>query len=261
MTLLAPSRFRPIVVPLAGLLLGLPLAGRAEEIARPPAGELPGALVIVGGGGLPDGIRDCFLDLAGGKQARLVVIPTANFKAEQPDELKSWEYWRSQDVASVELLHTRQRKEANEPRFAERLSAATAVWLVGGDQSRLIEAYKGTAVEREFHKLLERGGVIGGTSAGAAVMGPLMIRGGETVAEVGQGLGLLPGVVIDQHFLKRKREKRLLGVVASHPQYLGLGIDEQTALVVKGRTMSVLGNSDVRVCASPRVARRRPPWS
>jgi cyanophycinase len=205
---------------------------------------------MVGGGGIPDAIRDCFLNFAGGKKARLVVIPTANIKAEQPDELKSWAYWKSQDVASVELLHTRQRAVADQLTFVRHLSDATGVWLMGGDQSRLIAAYKDTAVESELRKLLERGGVIGGTSAGAAVMGPLMIRGGEMVAEVGQGLGFLPGVVIDQHFMKRKREHRLHGVVGRYPQYLGLGIDEQTALVVKGQTVTVLGNAEVRVCTA-----------
>jgi cyanophycinase len=234
------------------VLIGLsPTAASGDPPPQLPATTFSGALVMVGGGGIPDAIRDCFLGLAGGKKARLVVIPTANIKAEKPDELKSWAYWKAQDVASVELLHTRKRAEADEPTFVRRLGLATGVWLVGGDQSRLIEAYKDTAVERELRKLLARGGVVGGTSAGAAVMGPLMIRGGETLAEVGQGFGFLPGVVIDQHFMKRKREHRLLGVVGKHPQFLGLGIDEQTAVVVKGRTLSVLGNAEVRICSSP----------
>lgn len=238
-----------------GLLFCSVPARVAAAPPQAPARPLPGALVLVGGGGVPDAIRDCFLALAGGKQARLVVIPTANLKAEQPDELKSWAYWKAQDVASVELLHTRRRDHADDPRFAGRLARATAVWLVGGDQARLIEAYHGTAVERELRRLLERGGVLGGTSAGAAVLGPLMIRRGEKVAEVGPGFAFLPGVVVDQHFMQRQREPRLLGVVDRHPEYLGLGIDEQTAVVVQGHRLSVVGNAEVRVCAAPPGAR------
>jgi cyanophycinase len=237
-------------LPWMGLLLWAPAAAAQQPPPLSVPAPLAGALVIAGGGGIPDTVRDCFLALAGGKQARLVVIPTADIKADEPDELKSWAYWKAQDVASVELVHTRRRDEANRAAFARRLAAATAVWLVGGDQSRLIESYKDTAVERELHQLLARGGVIGGSSAGAAVMGPLMIRRGETLAEVGAGLGFFPGVVVDQHFLKRNREPRLHGVVARYPRYLGLGVDEQTAVVVKGRSLAVVGNSEVRVCAS-----------
>src|SRR5947209_6762312 len=113
----------PLVLPWMGLLLWLPPAA-AEEVSllKPPAQPLAGALVISGGGGIPDAVRDAFLALAGGKRARLVVIPTANIKAEEPDELKSWHYWKGQDVASVELLHTRRRDEASQASFARRLA-------------------------------------------------------------------------------------------------------------------------------------------
>jgi cyanophycinase len=207
-----------------------------------------GALVIVGGGGLPDPIRDRFLELAGGKKARLVIIPTASYKADHPHLLTSPRYWRSQGVASVQLLHTRNRAEANRPEFCQPLAGATAVWLSGGDQANLEDAYAGTAVERELQKLLARGGVIGGTSAGAAVMGDLMIRGGYPRAEEGNGFGLLPGVVVDQHFSNRNRMPRLLGVLEKHPDYVGLGIDESTAAVVRGHTLTAVGTAHVQVC-------------
>jgi cyanophycinase len=245
---------RKVVAVLAGALLpwGMTAAPAADPIAPlvPWAAhaDLAGALVIVGGGGLPDPIRDRFLELAGGRKARLVIIPTASFKADYPRLLQSSTYWKSYGVASVELLHTRQREQANSPAFCKPLAEATAVWLSGGDQANLEAAYAGTAVERELQKVLARGGVIGGTSAGAAVMGDLMIRGGNPLARLGKGFGLLPGVVVDQHFTRRRRLPRLMGVLEKHPDYVGLGIDENTAAVVKGHTLTAVGVAHVQVC-------------
>jgi cyanophycinase len=203
--------------------------------------------VIAGGGLLPDAVRGRFLELAGGKAARIVVIPTASDKADTPQLLKTPGYFRAEG-ADVTVLHTHSRAEADDPAFVKPLTVATGVWFTGGAQSRLIEAYHGTAVERELQKLLARGGVIGGTSAGAAVMSRVMILGGTTTATVGTGFGFLQGVVVDQHFLTRHRQGRLLGVLAQHPQSPGLGIDEQTAIVVHGAALTVVGNSTVSAC-------------
>ena len=237
---LPPKALQRALLPLAlAMLLPLASAARAagpDGAARP--GLIgPGALVIVGGGGLPDPIRERFLELAGGRKARLVVIPTANRKADLPGPLKTYLLWKAQKVASVTVLHTRDRRRANDPAFVKPLTEATGVWFTGGDQSRLADAYRGTRVERELHKVLSRGGVIGGTSAGAAVMSRVMIVGGNPEARVGTGFGLLPDVVVDQHFTNRKRLNRLLGVLGKkeHGDCLGLGIDEATGVVVRGR--------------------------
>jgi cyanophycinase len=221
-----------------------------SQTSATAAARAPGALVIVGGGGLlPVTIRDRFLELAGGKKARLVVIPTASARFDTTGVSPSFEFWKSQGVASVVLLHARSREQAERPDFVKPLTEATGVWLTGGDQSRLAAVYHGTAVERELiHLLTRRGGVIGGTSAGASIMGALMITGGNPTARVGDGFGLLPRVVVDQHFSQRNRLDRLLGVLATHPDYVGLGIDEQTAVVVRGHTLSVLGDQTVRLC-------------
>jgi cyanophycinase len=195
---------------------------------------------------LPDTIRERFLELAGGKKARLVVIPTASAR---PDRLqRSLGFWKRQGASSLVMLDASNRAEANTALFVKPITEATGVWLSGGDQSRLVNAYRGTAVERELQKLLARGGVIGGTSAGASAMSAVMIVGGNPRATVGTGFGFLPGVVIDQHFQNRKRLDRLLNVLATHPNCLGLGIDEQTAVVVRGRSVTVLGNANVRLC-------------
>jgi len=242
------------IVSLAVILLRLPSAA-AGPVPLPspaaPANAKVGTLVIVGGGRMTDLIRDRFLALAGGKNARLVVIPTASTNADYPERLRSLPYWK-QYAGSVVLLHTRDRKQANDPEFVKPLTRANAVWLTGGKQSKLVAAYHGTLVERELRNLLARGGVIGGSSAGAEVMGDLMIRSGKTVATVGDGLGFVPGVVFDQHFMKRHRLPRLLGVL-NNPQYrnhLGLGIDERTCVILTGRNLTVLGESYVWVCVS-----------
>ena len=256
----APLRRRVALT--ACLLFGL--AGQAaakpgdREASLAPAGKRAkavGALVIVGGGSLPASIRQRFIELAGGDSARLVIIPTASGKV-QPghlQELGSYAYWtsfvKSGQVKSVTFLHTRSPHEANEAAFIKPLMEASGVWITGGDQSLLTAAYKGTAVERELRKLIDRGGVVGGTSAGAAVMSEIMIRNGTTVAEVGTGFGFLPpSVVIDQHFFERSRQARLLSVLAKHPECLGLGIDESTGIVVQGQSVTVVGKRTVCVC-------------
>jgi cyanophycinase len=242
----------------ATVVLGSAAAGRgaAPPARRPRTPE--GALVIVGGGSLPDVVRDRFLDLAGGRgKARLVVVPTASLLAHTTRVFRSLNYWKNQGVTSVTLLHTLDRKEADDPAFVKPLTEATAVWLAGGDQGVLLKAYHGTLVERELHKLLARGGVIGGTSAGASAMSAVMIVGGNPLAQVRRGFGFLPEVVIDQHFQNRNRLQRLLGVLARHPTCLGLGIDEETAVVVQGNRGTVVGRADVRLCL-PSPAGRPP---
>lgn len=235
-------------------LLGFPLTGQAEEPANRVTGtdlEVPnrqvaGKLVIAGGGRV-DPVLDHFVKLAGGDKAKIVIIPTASVGAEQPDLLPIIAYWKARGV-DIHLLHTRNRAEANDPRFIEPLRHSTGVWIGGGDQSKLMTVYKGTAVEKELHRLLAKGMVIGGTSAGAAAMSSVMIVGGNPEAKTSTGFGFLSRVVVDQHFQNRQRLERLFYALAQHPRHLGLGIDEQTAVVVAGSTVTVLGKQNVRVC-------------
>jgi cyanophycinase len=226
------------------LLLAVPAAA-----APPPAPvELPGPLVIVGGGKMPADARQAFFDLAGGKTARIVVVPTAS--ADADDAAKADGFlgeWKKLNPMSVTLLHTRDRKTADEPLFGGPLADATGLWFAGGDQTKIAEAYRGTATAKAFHALHARGGVVGGTSAGAAILSDPMIAGGKDVAAVGPGLGFFPGFVIDQHFTERKRLTRLQGMVAQHPTLVGLGIDEGTAVVARGRTFRVIGDGSVSV--------------
>jgi cyanophycinase len=224
----------------------------------PPVAEVPGSLVIVGGGRMPDAVRQRFVELAGKADARIVVVPTASEYGDDPKEAASFlDPWKKLGPKSVTLLHTRDRKAADDPAFAKPLADATGVWFSGGDQSRITAAYAGTLTEKELRKVLERGGTLGGTSAGAAVMSDVMITGGNPVASTGTGLGYLPGFVVDQHFVARNRKPRLVGVLDKHPGYVGLGIDEGTAVVVRGRRLDVLGDSTATVILSPGAGKPR----
>src|SRR5262245_14791639 len=256
-----PGRLTPGLLA-AMLAASLPSVLWAAEPRRPapaPAQSANGALVIVGGGSLPETVRNRFLELAGGKKAKIVVIPTASALAHKTGVFRSYDYWKGQAASSesVILLHTLEKTKANDAAFVKPLTEATGVWLSGGDQERLTAAYHGTAVERELRKVLARGGVIGGTSAGASAMSSLMIIAGNPEARLGTGFGLIEDVVIDQHFQNRNRLKRLQGVLNKHPKCLGVGIDEQTALVVKGQTATVMGEANVRICLPP-VVRKLP---
>ena len=222
----------------AGLVLAVLLA-----LVAPARAE--GALVIHGGGQMTREVQQRFVDLAGGSSGRLVVIPTASRHPTETEGLVA--AWSSWGFASVEVLHASSREQANDPDFIAALTTASAVWFDGGEQSRLERAYLGTQVETELRHLLDRGGVIGGSSAGAAIMSRVMIRGGKTRPRMGTGFDLLPRAIIDQHFIARGREHRLLTALARHRTLVGYGIDEGTALVVQGSQLSVLGESTVTV--------------
>ncbi|MGE3779085.1 MAG: cyanophycinase [Pirellulaceae bacterium] len=230
-------------------------AETASPVQLAPDG-IRGALFLGGGGDLPSGVLDEFVRRGGGKQARLVVIPTAGGDEGVRDVERILAGWRRHDLASVEVLHTRDREEADRDSFVAPLRQATAVWFSGGQQSRLAEAFGGTLVERELLALLNRDGVIGGTSAGAAIQSRRMIAGGNPLPQISQGFDLLPDGVVDQHFSERKREARLQAAIADGPPAFGLGIDEGTAVVVEGRRLRVLGRGKAWVYLPP--SPRRP---
>ena len=222
--------------------------------ASAPIEPIKGSLVIVGGGGTGGAIWQRFRMLAGGDTARIVIIPTATANVDTvTPEGETRFYMDTLHLTDVVLRHTRSRDVANSDAFVAPIRRATGVWFPGGDQSRITDAYLGTKTEQELHALLARGGAIGGTSAGAAIMTKVMITGqrvvdGDTVANIGEGFGFLPGAVADQHFIRRNRQGRLIGVLEKHPGLVGFGVDERTALVVhNGRRLEVLGTSEVRV--------------
>ena len=182
-----------------------------------------------------------------------MVIPTAT-EAETFDARAVVErFARDFQLKKVSVLHTRDRAEADTEAFAAPLKTAKAVWFTGGRQWRLVDSYLGTRTEREIEAVLARGGVIGGTSAGASIQSSYMVRGareGNTVMMAKgyeQGFGYLKGVAVDQHLLPRKRTGDLVGVVAAHPELLGIGLDESTAIVVDGDRFEVIGRGVVGI--------------
>lgn len=234
------------------LLILLAATGFAA-FAETKVGPAKGSLVIVGGGVLGPEILEKFINLAGGPDAPIVFVPTANGLYKQPAALAEENVLRKAGAKNVTILHTTDRKIADSKDFVEPLRKARGVWFGGGRQWHLVDSYLNTRTEREFRAVLKRGGVIGGSSAGATIQGSYLVRGareGNTVMMAPgyeKGFAFLRGVGVDQHLLTRKRENDMVAVVNAHPELLGIGIDERTAVVVRGDRFEVLGPSKVAI--------------
>jgi cyanophycinase len=214
--------------------------------ARPGAPVVEkGTLVIVGGRGMPPGLLARFVELAGGKEARIVVLPTAQ-AGPLPRE-RITEGLRKAGAKKVTVLPGRTAALVESQEYLDAMKEATGIWFGGGRQWRFVDAYEGTKLLPLMVDVLRRGGVIGGSSAGATIQGEYLCRGGVfenfAIAYEGyeRGLSFLPGVAIDQHFAQRRRFKDLTQLMKLYPQYLGVGIDEATAIVVKGSVAEVVG--------------------
>ena len=239
-----------LLVLAVAVLQGCALMG--SLVKRPVTqGPEKGTLIIVGGGEMPKIIFDRFFEAAGGRDAKLVVVPTAGTEATYDDSARAVKMFEKEGATDVHLLHTRDLKEADTAKFVAVLNDAEAVWFTGGRQWRLVDAYLGTKTESAFHNVLKRGGVIGGSSAGATIQGSYLVRGAPEGNHImmspghEKGFGFLRNAAIDQHLLARKRENDLLKVIRRHSHLLGVGIDEATAIVVKGRIAEVIGKSKV----------------
>ncbi|MBD2101041.1 cyanophycinase [Leptolyngbya sp. FACHB-261] len=215
-----------------------------------------GQLVIIGGAEDKEGectiLRE-FLRRAGGTQARIVIMTVAT---ELPQEVgdKYTRIFERFGAEEVRVVDTADRKDASAPSYLEAIEKATGVFFTGGNQARITETLKDTELDALLHKRYAEGLVVGGTSAGAAMMPDMMIVEGEPgtnprveVAKMDRGMGFLPGVVIDQHFAQRGRLGRLLSAVSQQPVVLGFGIDENTAIIVKGNEVEVVGAGAVTV--------------
>jgi cyanophycinase len=201
-----------------------------------------GTLVIVGGGGTPAMVHDLFFHLAGGPPARVVHLPSATRTFEEiPDKREYYREFYTRKLSSFEFLHTYDRAVAERPEFARPLREATGVWIGGGTQSRLADLFLGTAVLAAIHDLLARGGVVGGTSSGCAIMSETMICYGYEELAMGQGFALYPKAICDSHFTQRKRFKRVPRAARLRPDHVAIGIDERTALVVRGNQLRLIG--------------------
>jgi cyanophycinase len=208
--------------------------------------------VIVGGGRLDSEILERFLDLAGGADAPIVVIPTAGGGEHYDQYYPGLRLFKAAGATNLTVLHTTDPAVADTEAFVQPLLEARGVWFPGGRQWRLADAYLGTKVHDELWALLGRGGVIGGSSAGATIQGSYLARGDTATNTVMMGdhevgLGFLRNVAIDQHLLRRNRQFDLLEVITAHPELLGIGLDENTAIIVQGDEFEVIGASYVVV--------------
>ena len=231
-------------------MVGVVLA--AVCAAAQQVGPKSGSLVIVGGAMSDPAIITRFIDLAGGADAPIVIVPTAGDADAYDAYWSGLRQFRDNGARNLTVLHTRDPKVADSEAFAGPLATARGVFFTGGRQWRLADAYLDTRVHRELQALLDRGGVIGGSSAGATILGSFLVRGDTKGNElmVGDhvvGFGFLKNSAIDQHLLRRNRQFDLIDVVAKQPELLGIGIDENTAIVVEGDRFEVLGRGYVAI--------------
>lgn len=242
------ARILGIVLVFLPPALGIAGSGDAQT-----AGPAKGSLVICGGGTLGPEIWGRFIDLAGGRDAPIAVIPTAKGADRYDESTKAVRILREAGARNTFILHATSREVADSEPFVEPLRRARGVWIGGGRQWRLADVYLDTRTERELDALLGRGGVIGGSSAGASIQASYLVRGdprGNRIMMAAgheRGFGLLSHSAIDQHWLTRHREQDLLEVVKRFPNLLGIGIDEGTAIVVRGDRFEVVGKSKVAV--------------
>lgn len=217
-------------------------------------GPEKGSLLIIGGNvGAQRDIWDKFTELAGGKdKAFVVVVTTAAGDSAAFDQKAVEEVKKQTGIKNAVLLHTNDLKEANSEKFIAPIKKATAVYFEGGRQWHIADSYLNTLTHQAFIDLLDRGGVIAGSSAGASIIGSFLWRGDTKGAQVEigdhtQGLGFLKNSAIDQHILVRNREFALVDFIRKAPQLIGLGLNEATAVLVQRDTLQVLGKSYVAI--------------
>ena len=218
-----------------------------------------GHLLLHGGGAINDGFKSRFKDLAGGPNAKIVYIPTAD----SDDKIRGFKNGTIGSINKLGLtatiLHTRSQQEANSDPFVKPLQEATGVFIDGGRQPRLADAYLNTKTHRELQFLLDRGGIIAGTSAGATIQGSFLVRGQGypdydnriIIGDHLEGFEFIKNIAIDQHIQQFNRESQLAEVLKVYPYLLGIGIDEDTAIHIEGNTFAVFGAGSVFVHDGP----------
>ncbi len=241
----------------AGLVFALlALAAGAPGLAAGSVAAAPqpkGHLVLNGGGGESDPFWPTIFRLAGGKDAAIVILPTASERAETGqeyvDELKAM------GATGMQAIELRKREDASKPEFLAAIAAAKVIFFTGGDQAKITAAILGTPAEAAIRKVYDDGGILSGSSAGLACMSRVMltgegdftvVRGGNV--ETKEGLGYVTEAILDQHFVARQRQNRLISVVLEHPELPGIGVDERTSIWIRpDRTFDVMGEGWVMI--------------
>ena len=264
-----------LTLPFVLMVLTLTIALSAPIAAQQATeyGPATGTLVIVGGGSMAGtGIMERFIELGGGaEEGRFVVVPTAGGNYDREGDLRVFDEdqvlasWRERGVMNVSMLHTHDAKLADTEAFSADLAQATAVWFNGGRQWNIVDSYAGTRTYNEFHKVLERGGVVGGSSAGATILGEYLVRGdtrGSGIVMTDEenhqlGFEFIRKVAIDQHINTRNRWDHIIPLIEQQPHLLGIGLSEDTAIIVTGDKFEVMGDWMVAVHDNTRAYQ---PW-
>ena len=238
----------------------------------PEYGPAKGTLVIVGGGSTNNtGIIEKFIQLAGGPDSKFVIVPTAGGNKTADGQIRVYNEetvlasWKRRGLKNVKMLHTHDPKVADTEDFVKPLREANAVWFDGGRQWNIVDSYMNTLTYKEFHKVLERGGVIGGSSAGATIQGDYLVRGAIAGPDImmtpepehEHGFNFLRKSAIDQHINTRMRWDDLIPVIKKYPNLLGIGLSEGTAIIVNGDRFEVMGAWKVAIHDNTRVYQ---PW-
>lgn len=224
-----------------------------------------GKLIIIGGGAIPDSLFSFFANYCGGKDQPVVYIPTATTDEAYIQNGEHLLKFTSRGFNNLSTIHTRNKKEADDPKNIALLRNAKGLYFGGGDQQLIADAYAGTKLYDEMIALLDRGGVIMGTSAGATIMGSLMI-GGDARNDISKKYTLNPAfsfmtnTALDQHVLARNRQFDLIPVIEHYPGTLGIGIDESTAIIVEAGQFRVWGNSYVMLYDPMDWAEQKKKW-
>lgn len=220
-----------------------------------------GNLLIIGGGKRPQYIMEKFIELSGGENSKICIIPMASG---EPLETAKYQKNQLEKLGAQNVFYIIGKYEdMNDKNVYEQLSDVSGIFFSGGDQNRLTEVLLNTKILERIKEIYHSGGVIAGTSAGAAVMSKIMITGDELKADstarafsiiqkgnikTSEGFGFLDNCIIDQHFIKRKRHNRLISIILENPNLLGIGIDESTAIIVdENLEFEVIGESQVIV--------------
>ena len=212
-----------------------------------------GHLIIAGGALQDTAVFNKFIELAGGDKSHIVVIPTAGgYKVTEQRKNSLIQDWIKKGAAKVSVLHTTDPDESNQAEFAAVIDEATGVYFPGGRQWRLADSYLNTLVHTKLFELLQRGGVIGGSSAGATIQGAYLARGDSKTNTImmgdhEEGLTFIENIAIDQHTLARNRQFDMFEITEKYPELLGIAIDENTAILVSGNEFEVLGQSYVMI--------------
>ena len=229
----------------------------AALLLADPQAELPkGRLVVIGGGETPTSVVNRTLELSGGKSSKIAVLPAADPEY-GPSSVATW---KRNGANNVVLVNPQQPVAA-----VKTIREADLIWLPGGLQGVFMNNIRGSDIAETIRTRYREGAIVGGSSAGAAVMGKTMIGGRSdldslkagTAPYLQNGLGLWPEAIVDQHFLQKGRFNRLALAVIDYPDLLGIGIDEETAVIVHGRQFEVIGNNNVTVIDARQASREK----